>query len=447
MKRIIILIATVLVLTIAFVACNDSVITNETQVSGNEAVSYEDTNSCDNGHDEIKHSSKAPTCVEVGWSEYVTCGRNGCEYTTYTELPILEHNYVDGVCDCGNIRVSKGLEFASNGDGTCYVKGIGSCIDTEIIIPEKSPNGEVVTAIGTSAFKGLGDFIGIKSVKLPESVTSIGSYAFSGCWEIKSIVLSEAVTTIGNYAFFDCYNLESINIPKTMTKIGAQAFYDCTSLKKVDIPASLTVIGPQAFSGCRMLESITVLEDNPRYLARGNCLIDKLEKTLVFGCFNAEIPDDGSVVRIGNYAFARSSVENLHIPKGVTSIGSYAFCRTYNLKSVKLPMGLVEIGERAFYESSLESIAIPEGIAEISAYTFSDCYNLKNIVIPSSVRSIGSCAFQWCYNIKEFKYLGTKEQWKAIYKGDDWDYDVGRWGYNAFGSFCDYEVIYNYKVK
>ena len=70
---------------------------------------------------------------------------------------------------------SQGLSFRSLGDGSCELIGLGSCTDSEIVIPEESPDGDLVVAIGDSAFIGVR---GITGVKLPQNVTRIGNYAF-----------------------------------------------------------------------------------------------------------------------------------------------------------------------------------------------------------------------------------------------------------------------------
>ena len=94
---------------------------------------------------------------------------------------------------------SKGLEFTSNNDGTCYVSGIGTCEDTDVIIPNTSPEGD--------------------------RVTSIGQEAFTFCNNITSITIPDSVTSIGYAAFYDCSGLTSIIIPNSVTSIMEEAFY------------------------------------------------------------------------------------------------------------------------------------------------------------------------------------------------------------------------------
>lgn len=77
-----------------------------------------------------------------------------------------------------------------------------------------------------------------------------------GCSSLKSIKISNSVTTIGDYAFSGCWRLESIDIPNSVTTIGDRAFYACSSLQSIDIPNSVTIIGDGTFWGCSSLKSI-----------------------------------------------------------------------------------------------------------------------------------------------------------------------------------------------
>ena len=88
---------------------------------------------------------------------------------------------------------------------------------------------------------------------IPDSVTSIGSYAFSGCTGLTSVTIGNSVTSIGSYAFEDCTGLTSVTIGDSVTSIGWYAFEDCTGLTSVTIPDSVTFIGNDAFYNCNNL--------------------------------------------------------------------------------------------------------------------------------------------------------------------------------------------------
>ncbi|MBO5870609.1 MAG: leucine-rich repeat protein, partial [Clostridia bacterium] len=158
------------------------------------------------------------------------------------------------------------------------------------------------------------------------SVTSIGYHAFSWCSSLTSITIPDSVTSIGSGAFEDCTNLTSVVIPDSVTNLGDMAFYACCSLTSITIPDSVTSIGDYAFYGCSSLESITVKSGNTVYHSSGNCLIKTETKTLIVGCKNSIIPSDGSVTKIGDYAFRGCySLTSITIPDSITSIGDWAF--------------------------------------------------------------------------------------------------------------------------
>ena len=167
------------------------------------------------------------------------------------------------------------LKYTSNGDGTCYISEIGTCTDTDIVIP-KTYKGMVVTSIGDSVFK---NYSSLTSIVIPDSVTNIGPYAFSGCSNLTSIVIpdsvtsigdnafeecgsltnvviSDSVTSIGDYVFYKCANLASIIIPDGVISIDWNAFYYCTSLISIVIPNSVTIIGNRAFAYCTNLNNV-----------------------------------------------------------------------------------------------------------------------------------------------------------------------------------------------
>ena len=96
------------------------------------------------------------------------------------------------------------------------------------------------------------------SYVIPNSVTSIGKLAFSGCKNLTSVTIPNSVTSIGNAAFWFCKGLTSVTIPNSVTNIRELTFSHCTSLASVTIPNSVTDIWGLAFSGCTSLTSVTI---------------------------------------------------------------------------------------------------------------------------------------------------------------------------------------------
>lgn len=130
---------------------------------------------------------------------------------------------------------------------------------TSINIPDS------VASIGDYAFYGC---FSLTSVTMPNNVTSIGDYAFQDCIALTSVTIPSGVTSIGEYAFNDS-GLENVNISDSVRTIGQSAFQDCSSLASVTIGSGVTSIGGSAFYGCSSLASVTVNATTPPTLATG----------------------------------------------------------------------------------------------------------------------------------------------------------------------------------
>ena len=104
----------------------------------------------------------------------------------------------------------------------------------------------------TVAFKD----VEMTSVIIPNSITEIGSEAFSYCTKLTSITIPDSVTSIGTSAFENCIALTSITIPDSVTEIDTDAFATCTSLASVTIGNSVANIYMRAFAYCNQLTSI-----------------------------------------------------------------------------------------------------------------------------------------------------------------------------------------------
>lgn len=308
-----------------------------------------------------------PTCTENGENERTcsTCGETEIEATD-----AKDHEMIDGICTTCGEEYTDGLEFTSNGDGTCYVSGIGSYSDTYLIIPPTSPEEERVVAISSYAFRGNST---LTCVEIPSSIKEIGHEAFRDCIRISKVFLGNGITKISGEAFRGCQSLKEIYIPSSILEIGNEAFHSCTNLKKVTIGGgasntSLAYIESGAFSECSSLTSVLI---------------------------------SNRIASIGDYAFNGCSVlSSLTMGQNVQYIGAKAFRYCNTLTSVIVPDSTTEIGHEAFRECErLQKVSFGKGLTKISGDAFRGCISLQKLNIPSNVITVGYDSFNGCTDL------------------------------------------------
>ena len=297
------------------------------------------------------------------------------------------------------------------------------------------------TTIPNSAFYGLQY---VESITIPDTVTTIGSSAFSGCTSLEKVNsntsgefnLPEGLETIGNYAFQNLTQITEIVVPDSVTSIGSNAFYGCSALESITLPfvgysatstetygyfyyvfggysyvpntlkeiviTTDTTIPYQAFSGLQYVESITIPDTVTSIGEQAfyNCTSLKRLNSTADGLFN--IPE--SVTAIQPYTFYNcDAMTKVVIHAGVTSVGSYAFYDCSNLEEIEFATGseLETIGSNAFqYCVALPEIQLPDTLTTIGDYAFSGCTAFTELQLPTSLTSIGSCAFSNCSSLK-----------------------------------------------
>lgn len=245
-----------------------------------------------------------------------------------------------------------------------------------------------VTTIGNKAFLSCA---GLTSIAIPDSVTAIGNSAFASCSTLASATIPNSITTIGSSTFSNCKNLTAIEIPNSTTSIGDRAFYKCTSLADVTIPSSVTSIGGQAFTDTPWMTARQA--ENPLVIIN-NILVDA---TTVSG--DIEIPS--TIIDIPSYAFYNcTGLTSVTVPKGITSIKTSTFSGCTSLTNITLPDGITSLEGNAFYKcTSLTNIELPNSLTTIGSNTFSDCTGLTGIELPSSTTTLGSYAFYKCTSL------------------------------------------------
>ena len=314
---------------------------------------------------------------------------------------------------------SLGLAYEVNDDGTtCAVTGLGTCTDTDVLIP-KFIDGYKVTDIGERAFA---DCTAITSITIPDTVTTIGIRAFYGCTGITEITIPASVTSIGTQIFYKASNLGTVyynstygsyensflslsHITKVVfggTSVPGYILKSNAAVSEVLILDGVTSIGYEAFRGCTGLTSVTIGDS-----------VTSISSSAFEDCTGlTSVTIGDSEISIGYEAFRGcTGLTSVTIGDSVTSIGSSAFDGCANLAKVYItdleawcsisfsgsgsnPMCY---GADLYLNGELVTeIEIPDTIGVIKAHTFYGCKSLTNVIIPDSVTTIGSYAFYNC---------------------------------------------------
>ena len=191
------------------------------------------------------------TCTTTGQKSH-HCTRCDAKID-YTVIDATGHNYVTTVEPTHPHTTTKKCSFCN--DEHTEVPYVSNCVECNFtIVAVDSDSYKLVSYIGT----GKNIVVPTEYNDLP--ITKIEANCFKGNTTIKSVEIPEGITTMGNAVFYGCTNLESVRIPSTVTSTGNAAFYNCISLKSVKIADGVTTIGNSAFRGCTSIEAITIPE-------------------------------------------------------------------------------------------------------------------------------------------------------------------------------------------
>ena len=292
-------------------------------------------------------------------------------------------------------------------------------LNDQLVTDMGIPDG--VTSIGDYAFSGCSR---LKSVTIPDSVTSIGYSAFYSCSGLASMTIPDSVTSIGSYAFSSCSGLMSVTIPDSVTSIGASAFCNCSGLTSVTIPGSVASIGNSAFYGCSVLKSIRLMGDvftGVQYLPwdsidRAYCSLNYMSNwNTVFEQYGVEavVP-----LELMDYTIFEEGVNGktwryyVNGDAAVVCSGEWggAVTPTEEGETLIVPERLggypvSEIGLAAFVGlDGVVKIVLPETVTNIADYAFYECGNLTELPISSSVIGIGNYAFTYCAKLENVEF-------------------------------------------
>ena len=296
-----------------------------------------------------------------------------------------------------------------------------------------------VTSIEERAFY---NYSGLTSINIPNSVTSIGNEAFNGCSGLRSVHISDLAAWC-NISFSNYYSnplsyaqhlylngteVTDLVIPNSVTSIGDYAFYNCRGLTSVTIPNIVTSIGEQAFYNCS-LTSVSINSD--AIVSANRTENDNLNS--IFGSQVKEYVVGDDVTAIGDYAFqGNTNLSMITLGNSVTSIGASAFYGCSSMNTLTIGNSVTSIGNKAFsgcsrltsvtinsndivsadrtendnlnsiFGSQVKEYIVGEDVTAIGQNAFRGNTNLTTVSVGKNIGSIGDNAFYGCSNLATF---------------------------------------------
>ncbi len=293
------------------------------------------------------------------------------------------------------IKVTIGKDVKTIPSYLFYYGTLNSLTSPPKITSVEFKEDSVCESIGFASFYNCDLLTGIT---IPHTVKSIEGSAFANCDSLKNMVIPNSVTAIGDYAFTKCSKLTNIDFEENskLLSFGNYVFQDCTLLTNIVLGMNIKSIGCDAFDNTGYYNKTDNWVENVLYI--GKYLI--AANTKISGSYNIK---EGTLV-IGEEAFsACKSLENITIPKSVTSIGDEAFSGCNKLTNIEFVenSNLTSIGNYSFeYCSLLTNLNIPNSVTSIGDFAFKYCSGLTNITIPDSIESLGYGAFEGCNKLQ-----------------------------------------------
>ncbi len=307
-----------------------------------------------------------------------------------------------------DLEPSEGFAFESNGDGTCTLVNIGTCIDTDIVIPEKSPMGDTVTLIGEYALMGLeaesvslinynyevderafqyGEF---KTLNIIGGNPVFGDSAFSSCEDIETITFQNCKIESGEYSFMSCGKDAALTFTDCTGYIDERAFqygdFESISFTNCDLE-----LDDSSFSSCENVKSLTISEST---ISAGQYSFMSLGKS-------ADIEITHSDIKFDDRAFQYASLKALNISEGTLEMGDSVFASCEDLTDVNINCN-ISMGEYAFMScEDLVNVSIcdngnSDNEIEIGNRAFQYCKRLAAVKIGNGNVNIGSYVFNEC---------------------------------------------------
>ncbi len=253
----------------------------------------------------------------------------------------------------------------------------------------------------------------ITSVIIPDGVTEIGKYAFSGCVGLNSISFPATLRSVWDGAFYGCRSIEEIVFPEGMEEVGSFAFYNCRYLHTVVFPDSLKRIGDSSFDGCGMLQSAVFGKS-----------LERIGDTAFKDCASLVSMDISGISELGAGAFMKcTSLESVAMGDAMSYICPETFRGCGNLDKVTFGACISSIGKSAFEGcASLKNLPEIGSLTEICPLAFNGCVSLKKAEIGENVQTIANSAFAGCASLSKISVSEGNKAYSSVngclYSGD-----------------------------
>ena len=273
-----------------------------------------------------------------------------------------------------------------------------------------------------TAIKRVGQYAfgesGLQEVYIPQNIEMIGIGAFNICSKLHSVTWNGTCDVIPTSCFYLCSNLKSFNF-SAIKKVGQYAFGE-SGLQEVCLPKNIEIIENEAFSGCSELHSVT-----------WNCKCNAIPANCFYECVNLKVFDFSTIKEVGQYAFYKSGLQEVRLPKNIEiiyerafgeccelqsvkwnckcdAIPDYCFCNCTKLKQCEF-LGIQKIGRYAFERSCLQEVDLPETIKEVSVGAFRKCGELQSATWPHKCDVIPADCFAGCLKLTQFDFSNAKK--------------------------------------
>ena len=337
-------------------------------------------------HTEVIDELVEATCFETGLSEGSHCSICETIIVEQTELPILEHEFVNNICiHCGNDYYTPNSYFELTDDGDSY-KYVSPVITDSIVIPDEY-NGIPVTSfeLDNELWETVTEIV------IGDNITFIPKYAFQNYTSLESLTIGTKVQSIEEGAFTNCDSLVEVIIPDNVKTLGKDAFTWCENLERIVIGNGVTVVPTDFASSSNYLD--IVLGENV-----------KIVEDAAFGIKSISIPN--GIEYFGSQYLS----DNIELTKNGEGyyLGNHSNPYLVLVKTDEIIGNTIDIHSncKIIYKSALasqnnlESILFSDKITHIGETALSNCQNLQNLQIGSNTKYIGREFINGTFSLK-----------------------------------------------